>query len=730
MKNSKEIKILATLGPSSLKKNIVENMDSSGVDLFRINLSHTKIENLPRIVTKLQHWTKKPICFDTQGAQVRTGQMKKNRLFFKNNDSILITSSNIKGDKFHLPLYPINPAKMLKSGDILYVDFNKAIIQVVKKKGKKVEGRVLAGGLVGSNKAVHLNRFLELPAFTKEDFRAFRVARELGISYFSISFASRKNDIKNLRKLFPYKIFVISKIESRAGLENMKEICDASDAILIDRLDLTREVPLQKIGLAQKHILEVAKSRKTPVFVATNLLESMLKNFEPTRAEVNDITSSLTSGATGLVLAAETAIGNYPVESVRMVSGIIKAVEDDKKRGNKEDFLKTIYDYNLIEPHGGVLIQNHLNLKEIKNIKNLPRIRVADEILLDAFQMAEGIYSPLKGFMNKEEVLSVLEKYRLPNGIIWPLPVIFQLTKRPTSFGGGDRVILESKKEKEALVLLEVSKIEEIDIKKIAKKWFGTDDKAHPGVWHFSKMGNYIISGEVFSVRKPISFSQLYDFTPKETREILKQQGWQKIVGFHTRNVIHRGHEFIQKKALEKVKADALFVSPVVGPKKKGDFLPQAILRSYEIMMKKNYYSPYPVFIAAFHTYSRYSGPREAVFTALCRKNFGCSHFIIGRDHTGVGNYYSPDASQRIFEKIGDIGIIPLFFNEVYFCKVCQKTTDKCSHSLKERMRISGTAVRNYLLENKSVPPYLMRKDISKELQKMSKKSPRNLFEI
>ena len=376
------------------------------------------------------------------------------------------------------------------------------------------------------------------------------------------------------------------------------------------------------------------------------------------------------------------------------------------------------------------MVQNYLGSKEIEGIKGLPRIKVEDEVLLDAFQIAEGLYSPLRGFMDKEEFSSVLNNYRLPNGIIWTLPIIFQLQKKDITFGGGDKVILVSKKEKESQVLLKVSNVQRIDIEKSAKKCFGTVDRAHPGVAQFSKKGDYIVSGEVFLIKKPAFFSQLYSFTPKETREILKQQGWQKIVGFHTRNVIHQGHEFLQKKALKIIGADALFVSPVIGPKKKGDFSPGAVLKAYEIMLRKNHYSPYPAFIAAFHTYSRYSGPREAVFTALCRKNFGCSHFIVGRDHTGVGSYYPSDASQRIFEKLGDIGIIPLFFNEIYFCKVCQKTTDKCPHSLRSRMKISGTNIRKYLLEGKDVPSYLMRKEISKELQRMFKKSPRSLFEI
>ncbi len=727
MRDLKKMKIIITLGPSSLKKNIVENMDTSGVDLFRINLSHTKTESLSKVIKNIQGWTEKPVCLDTQGAQIRTGQMKKNKVFLKTNDSIFIISSKRKGDRFNLPLYPIEPEKVLEVGDILYIDFNKVIVQITRIEKGKVEGKVLLGGQVGLNKAVHMNRIINLLPFTVKDLEAFRIARRHGISFFALSFASNKESVGQLRKLFPYKIFVISKIENRLGLANLEEICEVSDAILIDRGDLSREVPLQKIGLAQKHILEVAKKKKTPLYVATNILESMMESFEPTRAEVSDITNALLSGAKGLVLAAETAIGKYPLESVRMVFGIIKEVERAEKQ-KKEDFLKTIYDYNLVEPHGGVLVQNFLIESEIKDFKKLPKIKVEETILLDAFQIAEGLYSPIKGFMNEKELISVLENYKLPNGVIWPLPIIFQLFKKAISFKKGDRVILKGRQDKESSVLLKVANIQKIDRKKIAKKWFGTDDLQHPGVNRFFKMGDYIISGEVFLIRKSSFYRQFYTFTPKETREIFKQQGWQKIVGFHTRNVIHRGHEFLQKEALESVKADALFISPVIGPKKNTDFSPEAVLKAYEIMLQKNYYAPYPAFIGAFHTYSRYSGPREAVFTALCRKNFGCSHFIVGRDHTGVGNYYPPDASQKIFEKIGNIGMTILTFDAVYFCQACRKVTDKCSHSAQNRIEISGSSLRKYLIEGRDIPAYLARKDIVRMLQKMAKNEPNKLF--
>ncbi len=724
----KNIKILATIGPSSFKKEIIQKMDSFGVDLFRLNLSHTKIEDFKNFVKEIKQWTKKPICIDTEGAQIRTGKFKKDKILAQNNSIVSLVPAEILGDKKNIPLYPIIPHKVLKEGDILYLDFHNVIIQVIKINGKEVKARILEGGWVGSNKGVNMDRPLDLPAFTKKDLAIFQIAKKEEMNYIALSFASRKEDIEELRKIFQYPIFVISKIESRKGVENVEEICRYSDAILIDRMDLSRDIPLQKIGLAQKSILDTVKKIKKPVFVATNLLDAMMENFQPTRSEINDITNILLSGASGLVLAAETAIGKHPAECVRMASGIIKEVIRYQKEKDKK-YLTSIYDYNLIEPHGGELVQNIINKEAIQNIDKLPKLKISKETILDVVQIVEGTYSPLRGFMDFKNLISVLDNYRLSNGIIWTLPILLQATKKEIKFKEGETVALLEETGKEVFALINVSEIKKIDLEKIAKKWFGTTDKSHPGVVNFKKKGDYIIAGEVFLIEKPNSYAEFYALTPKQSREIFKNFGWQKIVGFHTRNVIHRGHEFIQKEALKKADADALFISPVIGPKKKGDFTAQAIVSAYEVMINKKYYHPYSAIIGAFATYSRYSGPREAVFTALCRKNFGCSHFIVGRDHTGVGNFYKPDASQKIFQKIGDIGIVPLFFNTAYFCKKCGQVTDYCRHGEESKITISGTKIRNCLINNEKIPDYLMRNDISKMLKDMYKSNKDILFE-
>lgn len=721
-----DIKILATIGPSSLKESVIKDMDKAGVDLFRINLSHTRVEDFEDIVNKIRQWTLKPICLDTEGAQIRTGKFEGGQAEVKKNSVVSLVSCENIGNEKTIPLYPLPPAEFLKAGDILYLDFNQAIIQVLASAGGAVTARVLMGGTVGSNKGVHLDKPHSLPAFTKKDLKAFELASKLGISFISLSFSSKAEDVRQARSFFNfYPIKVISKIENRPGVLNLAEICKESDGILIDRGDLSRDVPLSKIGLVQNQIIKEASKQNTPVYVATNLLESMLSNFQPTRAEVNDITNTLLSGAKGLVLAAETAIGNHPVETTRMATSIMAEVEKYKE-DKEEKYFNSIYEYNLIEPHGGVLVQNYANPSDIKNLENFPKIDVSVKVMFDAVQIADGVYSPIQGFMGKDDLYSVLEKYKLLDNNVWTLPILFQLKESEIKFKEGDKIVLRGQQGNLNVALMDVSEIKKINLDEVSQKWFGTADIEHPGVKAFKESGDHIIAGKVYLIESPFSSSIL---TPKQTREIFKNCGWKKIVGFHTRNVIHRGHEFIQKKALELVGADALFISPVIGPKKKDDFTAHAIIQSYDKMIESENYKPYNAIVGPFATYSRYSGPREAVFTALCRKNFGCSHFIIGRDHTGVGDYYPADASQKIFDKIGDIGIKPIMFDAVYFCKECNEVKTECSHGPDSRIKLSATAARSHLLSNEQIPEYLMRPEIANMLFEMKKDPAQKMFE-
>jgi len=317
-------KILATIGPSSLNKETIEKLAANGVHLFRINLSHTKLDNVASIIDVMQLWTDVPVCLDSEGAQVRNQDMISESVEFLKNTTVKIHHNQVVGDSNNISFTPNTVSKQLRVGDKIRIDFNALTLKVIEDEGEYLLANVETAGMVGSNKAADINREIKLNAVTEKDKAAFEIGLKKGITNFSLSFTHKADDVKEVRAIIGPKSNLISKIESIKGVLNLKEILPIVNQILIDRGDLSREVAIEKIPFVQRRIISYAKSKDVPVYVATNLLESMIKTVSPTRAEVNDVASTLLMGADGLVLAAETAIGKYPVESVEMVNSLIE----------------------------------------------------------------------------------------------------------------------------------------------------------------------------------------------------------------------------------------------------------------------------------------------------------------------------------------------------------------------------------------------------------------------
>lgn len=339
---------------------------------------------------------------------------------------------------------------------------------------------------------------------------------------------------------------------------------------------------------------------------------------------------------------------------------------------------------------------------------------IDENLAMDIEQLTNGGFAPLKTFMNFIELKSVLEEMRLPSGNIWPMPILFP--KPNVEIKNGDSLILRFRNIDFAIFTVNESFC--YDLKKMTRQFFGTDDVQHPGVIKLQKMGNKFITGEISKIEALDDILKIEALNPTSVKKKIKELGWRKIVGFHTRNPPHSAHEFLHKKGLKHV--DGILIHPVVGSKKKGDFTNTAIINAYKIYQKivlpeKN------CIMTPLLTYSRYAGPREAIFTALIRKNYGCTHFIVGRDHTGVKNYYGKYESQKIFKKFPDIGIQPIFFSEPYFCKICDKiTTNKeCNCGEKGYVEISGTIIRNAILNKTDISEVYIRKKILNELQKL-----------
>jgi len=324
--SSTKIQIICTLGPASLDPAVITQLDIRGVDLFRINLSHTPLKELGEAINLVRQHSTVPLCIDTEGAQVRCGRVVPNVLLEAGTD-ISLTSEKVEGTADLLTLWPAAVFRALKPGSLLSVDFHGVVLRVLEAKGEYVRAVVDRPGRISSNKAVTVSPAPELPSLTNKDVEAIAIGRRLGVEHYALSFAGSDEGVKQIRQLIPPGALLISKIESRAGVRNVDGIIAASDAVLIDRGDLSREVPIEEVPYYQKAIVRRANRWHKPLYVATNLLESMVLNNVPTIAEVNDIANTLLDGAHGLVLAAETAIGVDPVGSVDLVLRAIAAFE-------------------------------------------------------------------------------------------------------------------------------------------------------------------------------------------------------------------------------------------------------------------------------------------------------------------------------------------------------------------------------------------------------------------
>ena len=712
------MKILSTLGPASLKKEIIQKLDVLGVDIFRINLSHVGLDVLEQIICTIKEATSKQICIDTEGAQIRNRYMEKN-VQVKENALIELTSQEVLGNERLLSLSPTFAVDLIEEGSFVSIDFDSVFLHVIEKKPGKLIAKVLSGGTIGSNKAVTVDHPVALPVLSEKDEKAIELAKKYGIDCYALSFASSAKAVKYVRERIGSSAFLISKIESRQGVRNVDEILEVTDAILIDRGDLSREVAIEKIPFLQKLLIQKANEKKVPVFVAINLLESMTDRRKPTRAEMNDVMNTLLDGADGLVLAAETAVGKHPRDCVALVSSCIQHFQECTKIKSCDDLLAD-HSFFLTAPHGGTLVEALSEKRDREELSAFPTLFVDETTLMDAEQIAIGTFSPLRGFMTREEVQHVLSDYALPTGTPWPLPILFQVSQEQAARCRENKcVALASSQTKQVHALLQVTDVYPYDLKKLAREMYGVDTEEHAGVKRLLKNEGWFVGGEITLVSRLPRPLKRYELTPRQTRIIFEHQGWSRIVGFHTRNVIHRAHEALQLTALEKYGCDALFVHPVVGPKKKDDYTSEVILKSYEHMVEHHY--PSQVLLAAFSTFSRYAGPREAVFTALCRKNFGCSHFIMGRDHTGVGEFYAADASQKLFSEMGDLGIQPVFFDRVSYCDKCGRHVETCEHGEAAHLFISGTKAREMLMAGERPPEWFMRSDISDLLMKAMK---------
>jgi len=355
---------------------------------------------------------------------------------------------------------------------------------------------------------------------------------------------------------------------------------------------------------------------------------------------------------------------------------------------------------------------------------NGPSVTLSDALLSELDAIGCGLYTPLAGFMTQVQYERVVDAMRLPDGTVWAIPIVLPVPVAELAKFNHGMVVELKGTDGLTYGLLEVKDAYERDLKKEAAAVFGTVDPAHPGVARLFSESPAAVGGDVHVLRRAPLSTQPLNLDPTETRAAFAARGWKTVVAFQTRNPIHRAHEYLQKCALETV--DGLFINPLVGDTKEGDIPAEVRMRCYETLLD-GYYPPDRTLLGTFPIPMRYAGPREAIHHAICRRNYGCTHIIIGRDHAGVGNYYSTYAAQEIFEQFtpGELGITPLKFEHAFYCKKCEQmaTTKTCPHGNEDHVFLSGTKVRALIEEGKDLPDTFTRPEVAAILLRKGKSS-------
>jgi sulfate adenylyltransferase len=377
----------------------------------------------------------------------------------------------------------------------------------------------------------------------------------------------------------------------------------------------------------------------------------------------------------------------------------------------------------LIRPHGGKLINRTLEGRDLEQsldrAEKLPRLKLNARQLSDVELIAIGAFSPLTGFMSKKDYENVVDNQRLENGLPWTIPVTLAVSKeeserlRPSS----DIALIDDSER--IVAILHLEEIYKYDRNHEAELVLKTTSDTHPGVQYLSGVGEYCLAGPISLLRRPDrgEFTN-YLLDPKETRFLFEHRGWNTVVGFQTRNPVHRAHEYILKCALETV--DGLLLHPLVGETKSEDIPAEVRLQCYVALLDSALPSSRAV-LSLYPAAMRYAGPREAIFHAIARKNYGCSHFVVGRDHAGVGNFYGTYDAQRKFLEFepGELGITPICFDATFYCKKCGAMASEktCKHGPAERLVLSGTKVRELLRAGENLPIEFTRPEVAEILR-------------
>lgn len=385
------------------------------------------------------------------------------------------------------------------------------------------------------------------------------------------------------------------------------------------------------------------------------------------------------------------------------------------------------YAYRAMPAHGGTLVDRMLRgaLRDaaLERAGSMPKVSLSPMAISDLELIAVGAFSPLTGFMGNDSYRTVLSDMRLPNGLAWTIPVTLAVSSEEAAGLklGAEVALVEATddgKEENIMGILELAEKFEYDKAEEAEKVYRTTDDAHPGVARLYRQGDVLLAGDIYLLNRPgaMEFPE-FRHDPAQTRRMFAARGWRRIVAFQTRNPIHRAHEYIQKVALEIV--DGLLLHPLVGETKDDDIPADVRMESYQAILR-DYYPAERVLLGVYPAAMRYAGPREAIFHAIARQNYGCTHFIVGRDHAGVKGYYGTYDAHYIFDEFlpHELNITPLFFDYAFYCRKCDGVVSSktCPHSAEDHVFLSGTQVRQMLERGDPLPEEFTRPEVSRIL--------------
>ncbi len=662
-------RIVVTLGPATEGAAALAALRARGVDFVRTNMSHSSLADLERAMAAARR-AGLPFIIDTEGSQVRSGDLVEQVVRFEENDELRLWSGPEPGHRGGLQLKPPGFLPQLEEGDLLHVDFDTLVLRVTDASTAAegyVTARAVAGGWVGRNKAVVVDpiapRPLLLPALSEKDLESIRIGLREGVEHIAVSFVRSGAAVDQVRAATQGRMAIISKIECADALERLSEIIERSDMLLIDRGDLSKEIALERIPFVQKLVIHEAAARGKDVFVATNFLETMVEKRNPTRAEVQDVVNTVLDGAAGLTLAAETAIGRFPIECVTMLDRLIEHAErvapgtpvaqlaDSGYLGATDPWP------SLPPPHGGRLVNRVVPAPPDDVLATLPVLRLDADRQGAVELIANGTFSPLEGFLGPEDLESVLANMTLADGTIWPLPVVLEVDERQAAALPSRGTI--------GLADERGSVFASMDLERV-----------YPAP--SAAAGAVLLAGRIGLFGRRHRPTRQYELSPRQTRTLFQARSWRRILGDWWDGADGQRAPR-QRRAFDDASCDGLFVQALLGAGGSADLLREcerqtrAVNGRDTLLLAALPAMPFQALRSGLRPHTRSGGtkadsgssapfgppgrhslcraPRPIhrplrmeplgryawthvamVLGAVCRLNFGCTHAIVGAD--------------------------------------------------------------------------------------------------